>query len=153
VPFGIAAGEGLPAVVHLGELPDHHRSGGLRRLVDGGAVGDDQVRRLRLAQPDLIRLHDRQSLGFRSRGPHRAQHDHPVAEAELGVSDGAIGVGVDCLLLEAEGTAQPLDGGGAVAVTQPGNDGDASVLSKRGHAGILPQRTLDRHAEFHAMRQ
>ncbi len=43
VPFGIAAGEGLPAVVHLGELPHHHRAGGLRGLVDGSAVGDDQV--------------------------------------------------------------------------------------------------------------
>ncbi|MNG09839.1 hypothetical protein D3C84_932750 [compost metagenome] len=52
---------------------------------------------------------------------HGTEHDHAVAEAQLGMGDAAIFFGHYQVLDEAEGVAKPGDGGGRVAVTQAGN--------------------------------
>ncbi|MCY1310450.1 hypothetical protein D9M70_606390 [compost metagenome] len=53
--------------------------------------------------------------------PYRAEHDHAGAQAELGVGDAAVVLRHHQVLDEAEGIAQPGDGGGGIAVAQAGN--------------------------------
>ena len=63
-----------------------------------------------------------------------AEHDHAVAEGELGVHDGGVvGAEVDGLLFEAEGADEPVDGGEGVAVTEAGDDGGAAGFGLAGH--------------------
>ena len=57
-----------------------------------------------------------------------AQHDHPVAKRELGVGDGVTLARHDQVPLEAEGAAEPLDGGGSVLISEAGNDGGSWVV-------------------------
>ena len=61
------------------------------------------------------------------------EHNHAVAEGELGVGDGIVWAHVDGLLLEAEGAGEPVDGGEGVAVTEGRNDGFGLVF----HGGIV----------------
>jgi hypothetical protein len=56
-----------------------------------------------------------------------AEHDHSVAEGELGVHQGfVVGAEVDGLLLESEGADEPVDGGEGVAVAEARDDGRAA---------------------------
>ena len=57
-----------------------------------------------------------------------AEHNHALAEGELGVGDGVVGTHVDGLLLEAEGAGEPVDGGDGIAVTEGWNDGFGLVF-------------------------
>jgi hypothetical protein len=63
----------------------------------------------------------------------RAEHDHAVAEGELGVLDaGVVRAEVDGVFLEAEGGDEPVDGGEGVAVAKAGDDGGASGFGRVG---------------------
>jgi hypothetical protein len=107
VPFGIAAGEGLAAIVFALEFYNHLCPGSLRFGVHGVSIGDDEVGCLCLRTANFIRLfHD----ACRRRSVvDRADHDHAVAERELSVHDDIAGASVDRLFLEPEGSAQPID--------------------------------------------
>jgi hypothetical protein len=131
VAFEVAAGEGAAAVVHVLDVDKHSGSGGLCRGVDGVGVGDDEVGALRLAAVDLV------GLGHEFAGGgavvERTEHDHAVAEGELGVGDGVAGAHVDSLLLEAEGAGEPVDGGEGVAVAEPRDDGGGAGFGLVAH--------------------
>src|SRR5271170_6757220 len=117
VAFEVAAGEGAAAVVHVADVEDHLGSGGSGGGVDGVGVGDDEVDAFGFAEADLVGL-DHQFAGFAAI-VDGAEHDHAVAEVELGVHDGGVvGAEVDGLLLEAEGADEPVDGGERVAVAK-----------------------------------
>ena len=123
--FEVAAGESFAAVVHLTEVEDHLGAGGFCGGVDGVAVGDDEVSSLGFAHADLVGL-DHESGGFATVGDG-AEHDHSVAEGELGVHDGGVvGGEKDGLLFEAEGGDEPVDGGERVAIAERWYDGGAA---------------------------
>ena len=99
VAFEVAAGEGAAAVVHVADVEDHLGTGGFGGGVDGVGVVDDEVDALGFAEADLVGLdHELAGLAAIVDG---AEHDHAVAEGELGVHDcGVVGAEVDGLLLK-----------------------------------------------------
>jgi hypothetical protein len=122
VAFEVAAGEGAAAVVHVADVEDHFGSGGFGGSVDGIGIGDDEVDALGFAEADLVGL-DHEIGGFAA-VVDGAEHDHAVAEGELGVHDGGlVEAEVDGLLFETEGLDEPVDGSERVAVAEAGNDG------------------------------
>jgi len=125
VAFEIAAGEGAAAVVHVLDVEQHGGSRGLCGGIDGVGVGDDEVWGLGLAVADLVGLGEKLAEGRIGDG---TEHDHAVAEGELGVGDGVAGAHVDGLFLEAEGTDEPIDGGESVVVADGWDDGFSLVF-------------------------
>ncbi len=98
------------------------------------SVGDDEVGALGLAEADFIGL-DHEFVGFAA-VVDGAEHDHAVAEGELGVLDGfVVGGEVDGLLFKAEGGDEPVDGGEGVAVTEAGDDGGGAGFGLVAHDG------------------
>jgi hypothetical protein len=131
VAFEVAAGEGAAAVVHVLDVEEHGGSGGLCGGVDGVGVGDDEIGALRLAAVDFVGLgHEFAGGGAVVDG---AEHDHTVAEGELGVGDGVAGTHVDGLLLEAEGAGEPVDGGEGVAIAEPRDEGGGAGFGLVAH--------------------
>ena len=93
--------------------------------MDRVGVAHDEVDAFSLAEADLVGL-DHEFAVFASL-VGGAEHDHAVAEGELGVHDGGVvGAEVDGLLFEAEGADEPVDGGERVAVAKAGDDGGAA---------------------------
>jgi hypothetical protein len=140
VAFEVAAGEGAAAVVHVADVEDHFGAGVFGGGVDGVGVVDDEVDAFGLAESDLVGLdHEVAGLAAVVDG---TEHDHSVAEGELGVHDGfVVGVEVDGLLFEAEGPDEPVDGGKGVAVAKAGDDGGAAGFGLAGlgcHGLIMP---------------
>ena len=133
--FGVATGEGSAAVVHVADVEDHGGAGGFGGGVDGVCIGDNEVDAVSVAEVDLVGVgHELAELAAVVDG---AEHDHAVAEGDLGVHDRfVVGAEVDGLLFEAEGSGEPVDGGEGIAVAEAGNDGGA--------AGFR----LVRHSEF-----
>jgi hypothetical protein len=151
--FEVAAGEGAAAVVHVADVQDHLGAGGFGGGVDGVGIGDDEVAAFGLAEADFVGLdHEFAELAAIVDG---AEHDHAVAEGELGVHDGGVvGAEVDGLLFEAEGADEPVDSGERVAVAKAGDDGGAagfglvahgvkSVTGWRGCLGKNGERTFE----------
>jgi hypothetical protein len=135
VAFEVAAGEGATAVVHVADVEDHLGSGGLSGDVDGVGVVDDEVGAFGLAEADLVGLgHEFAVVAAIVDG---AEHDHAVAEGELGVGDGVVGAKVDGVFFEAEGADEPIDGGESVAVAEAGNDGGAAGFGLVAHKGMI----------------
>jgi hypothetical protein len=138
VAFEVATGEGAAAVVHLADVEDHLGSGGFGGGVDGVGVFDDEVRAFGLAEADLVGLgHELAEVAAIVDG---AEHDHAVSEGELGVGDGVVGAEMDCVLLEAEGADEPIDGSEGVEVAEAGNDGGAAGFGLVAHKGMILQR-------------
>jgi hypothetical protein len=81
-------------------------------------VGDDDVGALRADAADLGRRLLQLAEVVVALG---AEHDHAVAERELGVGDAAGLVGDDEVALEPEGAAEPVDRRRRVAVAHRGN--------------------------------
>jgi hypothetical protein len=132
VAFEVATGEGAATVVHIADVEDHLGAGGFGGGVDGVGVGGDEVDPFGLAEADLVGL-NHEFGGFAS-VVNGTEHDHAVAEGELGVHDGGVvGGEVDGLLFEAEGADEPVDGGERVAVTKAGDDGGAAGFGLVGH--------------------
>ena len=130
--FEVAAGEGAAAVVHVADVEDHLGAGGFGGGVDCVGVGDDEVDAFGFAEADLVGL-DHEFAVFAA-VVDGAEHDHAVAEGELGVHDGGVvGAEVDGLLFEAEGADEPVDGGEGVAVAEAGDDGGAAGFGLVGH--------------------
>ena len=95
-------------------------------------IGHDHAARLRFAQADLVGLRDQPAPV--TAVVHRAAHDHAAAERQLRVvHDGA--VGVDGMLDETEGVAEPVDHARRVAVAQGRDDGRAG--SRHGGASTV----------------
>src|SRR5581483_12376128 len=112
MPFGVAAAIAFAAVILGFELVDDHGSRRFRASVVRVGIGDDHAATLRFPSADLVGLCD--AAAPRACVIDGAQHDHTVAERELRVMDDGA-VGVDRVTLEAEGAAQPVDGGRRVA--------------------------------------
>ena len=128
VAFEVAAGEGAAAVVHVAMSSDDGRAGGFGGGVDGIGVGDDEVEAFGLAQIDLVGLND--VLAVFAAVIDGAEHDHAVAEGELGVGDGVVvGSDVDGIFLEAEGADEPVDGGEGIAVAEAGDEGGFGLIA------------------------
>ena len=149
VAFEVAAGEGAAAVVHVADVEDHLGAGSFGGGVDGVGVAHDEVDAFGLAEADLVGL-DHELAVFAS-VVNGTEHDHAVAEGELGVHDGGVvGAEVDGLLFEAEGADEPIDGGEGVAVAKAGDDGGAAgfglvahgVRVSLGWSGVL-EKTAD----------
>jgi hypothetical protein len=136
VAFEVAAGEGAAAVVHVADVEDHLSAGCFSGSVDCVGVAYDEVDALGLAEADLVGLgHELAELAA---VVDRAEHDHAVAEGELGVHDGGVvGAEVDGLLFEAEGADEPVDGGERVAVAKAGDDGGAAGFGLSGHGSKI----------------
>ena len=133
VAFEVAAGEAATTVVHVADVEDHLGACGLCGGVDGVGVVDDEVDAFGLAEADLVGL-DHELAGFAA-VVDGAEHNHPVAEGELGVHDGGVvGAEVDGLFFEAEGPDEPVDGGESVAVAKAGDDGGAAGFGLAGHS-------------------
>src|SRR6266851_5535355 len=96
VAFEVAAGEGAAAVVHVADVEEHGGSGGFGGGVGGVGVVDDEVRALGLAEVDLVGLG--REFGGGCAVVDGAEHDHAVAEGELGVHDGVACTHIDGLL-------------------------------------------------------
>src|SRR5690606_726885 len=124
VAFRVAARVAAAAVTLVGDVLDDGCARGGRPRVVGVDVTHDHAGALRFAQAGFLRLHDLAAPFAVVAG--RAEHDHAVAEGELGMVHG-IAIGVDGVPVEAEGAAQPVDRGGRVAVAQAGNDGAGGV--------------------------
>ena len=133
--FGVAAGEGSAAVVHVAGVEDHGGAGGFGGGVDGVCVGDYEVDSVGVAEVDLVGLgHEFAELAA---VVSRAEHHHSVAEGELGVHDsGVVGAQVDGLLFEAEGLAEPVDGSEGVAVAEARDDVGAAGFGLVRHSGL-----------------
>src|SRR6266851_6354089 len=131
VAFEVAAAEGAAAVVHVADVEEHGGSGGFGGGVGGVGVLDDDVRALGLAEVDLVGLG--REFGGGCAVVDGAEHDHAVAEGELGVHDGVAWTHVDGLLLEAEGAGEPVDGGEGVAVAEPRDDGGGAGFGLVAH--------------------
>jgi hypothetical protein len=115
--FGIATGKGAAAVVHVADVENHLGTGGFGGGVDGVGVVDDEVGAPGLAEADLVWLHH--VLGDPAAIVDGADHDHAVAEGQLGVHDGGvIGAEEDGLFFEAECGDEPVDRGEGVAVAK-----------------------------------
>src|SRR5207249_4384269 len=112
VPFGIAAGEAATAVLPVLDVDDDLGARGLRLHIYGVGICDDRVDGLCLGAADLIRLLQQPPVGVVA---DRSEHDHPVAEAELGVRDPVFAFRNDEHFFEAERLAQPFDRRGGVA--------------------------------------
>ena len=121
VAFEVAAGKGTTAVVHVRNIGNDGCAGGFGRYADGVRVGDDKVGALGLTQIDLVGLNDLPSVF--AAVIDGAEHDHPSAQGELGMGDGVVRSHVNSIFLEAEGTAQPVDGGRGIAVAEARNEG------------------------------
>jgi hypothetical protein len=142
VAFEVAAGEGAAAVVHVADVEDHLGAGGFGGGVDGVGVVDDEVDAFGFAKADFVGL-DHEFAVFAAI-IDGTEHDHAVAEGELGVHDGGVvGAEVDGLFFEAEGSDEPVDRGERVAVAKAGDDGGAAgfglvVWVCLGHRLIMP---------------
>src|SRR5690606_18406600 len=99
VALGIATCVTRAAVLLLRILVDDLGTGGHGALVVRLAVRDDHARTLRLAAVRLVRLHD---VATELVVAHRADHDHAVAEHELGMRDAAVLVVIHRVLRETE---------------------------------------------------
>src|SRR5215475_1885549 len=67
----------------------------------------------------------------------RSEHDHSIAEAELGMGDRAVLVWHNKLLFEAEHAAEPIDRGRGVTVTKTGDHCRSCVFRNFGHGFLL----------------
>jgi hypothetical protein len=132
VAFEVATGEGAASVVHVADVEDHLGAGGFGGGVDCVGVVDDKVDAFGLAEADFVGL-DHELAVVRA-VVDGAEHDHAVAEGELGVHDGGVvGAEVDGLLFEAEGSDEPVDGGEGIAVAKAGDDGGTAGFGLGGH--------------------
>lgn len=144
--FGVAASEGAAAVVHVADVENHGGASGSGCGVDGVGVGGDEIDAVGVAQADLVGL-DHKLAEF-SGVVYGAEHDHAVAEGELGVHDGlVVGAEVDGLLFEAEGADEPVDGGEGVAVAETGDDGGEAGFGLVWHGGGAPWGACPRLSE------
>jgi len=66
-----------------------------------------------------------------------AEHDHAAVERELGMADASVRALVDGVALKSEDVAEPIDGGGGIAVAQGGDDSGFVVC---GHEELLCSR-------------
>ena len=132
--FEVAAGEGAAAVVHVADVEDHLGARGFGGGVDRVCIVDDEVDSFCFAEAYLVGLdHELAVLAAVVDG---AEHDHPVAEGELGVHDGlVIRAEVDGLFFEAEGGDEPVYCGEGVAVAKAGDDGGAADFGLVAHGG------------------
>jgi len=135
IAFGVAAGEGTATVGLVGDVEDDGGAGGFGGGVDGVGVVDDEAGGFGLAEADLVGMDHEFAVGvgvvaLRGDG---AEHDHAVAEGELGVHDGVVRAEVDGLFFEAEGLDEPVDGGEGVTVTEAGDDGGRAGSGWRVH--------------------
>jgi hypothetical protein len=139
--FRVAAGEGAASVGHIGYVEDDFGVGGFGCGVDSVGVVDDEAGALGGTEADFVRLGDEFVVGTRIlfRFGNGAEHDHAVAEDELGVHDGGVvRAEVDCVLLEAKGLDEPIDGCEGVPVAKAGDDGGATGLGVIWHGkGML----------------
>lgn len=131
MPAGIAAGKAASAIVLVRQRNQDLRTGLYRALMHGVGIVDGEVNGLRLAPADLVGLGEQGAVG--GVGANRAEHDHAVAEGELGVGDRVVLAVDDQVPLEAEDGAQPVDGSVGVAVAQAGDNGGNRVLRRRRH--------------------
>jgi hypothetical protein len=140
VAFEVAAGEAAAAVVHVADVEDHLGSGGFGGGVDRVSIVGDKIDAFGLAEADLVGLDH--ELAELATVVYRSEHDHSVAEGELGVHDGfVVGAEVDGLLFEAEGLDEPVDSGEGVSVAKAGDDGGAAGFGLGGlgcHGLIMP---------------
>src|SRR6185503_6345004 len=126
----IAAGIAATAVVLVLERHDHRGAGfdgagmvGVHVVHDDVGAGRDGAAyagRWLLKPAELVVA-------------RRAQHDHAVAEDELGVSDRAAVTRHDEMLLEAEGVAEPFDHRCRISVAEGGNHRSDRLLGIVGH--------------------
>lgn len=126
MPFRVAAAETATAVILVLELDDDFRAGGLRLGIKRIGAVDDHVEALGRSTADLVRLPQQPSIfGI----DHRCHHHHAVAEGQLRVGDAHLLIAILALAFEAEGLAQPIDGGGDIAIAQAGDQRRAGVLA------------------------
>src|SRR5271157_5964794 len=117
VSLGIAAGECLTAMVLLCQIDHHLGACHLGAGVDGIYVGYDKIRSLGLCSADLIRL--LQQLRHWRPTDDRADHDHAVAESQLGMHHHTVSTGINGLLLKPECPAQPIDHLDRISIAEP----------------------------------
>ena len=96
----IAAGESASAILLVRQRNDDVRAGLHRARVHGVGIVDGEIDGLRLAPADFVGLGEQGAVG--RVGTDRAEHDHAVAEGELGVGDGIVVAVDDQVPLEAE---------------------------------------------------
>src|SRR6202030_860698 len=97
VTFQVAACVPAAAVVFILNVSQHHGAIEFGASAVRVAVGDDYVSALGLAASDFVRmLHQAAEVTTTD----RRQHDHSVAESELGVGDSAVLIGHHEMLLE-----------------------------------------------------
>ncbi len=72
----------------------------------------------------------------------RAEHDHAVAQCQLGVGDGSVFAFKDSMTLKAEDIAEPFNSSGSIAIAQSGDDGAAGFSHGETSAGRV-SRFLD----------
>ncbi len=116
----VAAGEAAAAVVHVADVEDHLGPGGFGGGIGGVGVGDDEIDAFGFAVADLVGLHH--ELAVFGAVVDGAEHDHASAVGELSVGNGVVLAHVNGVFLEAEGAAQPVDGGDGVAIAETGNE-------------------------------
>src|SRR5215813_13825234 len=124
VALGVATAKAPPAIVLVFDLDDDLGPSSNSAVIDRIGVGDDQVRTLRgPAKRGRSGLHLAEPIVAQ-----RTQHNHSVAERQLGVRDAAAAVFVDGVGAKAERIAKPTDHALGVAVPQARNNCRAGHL-------------------------
>src|SRR5215813_3076504 len=114
VALGVATGKASPAIILVLDLDDDLGPSSDGALIDCIGIGDDQVRTLRgRAKSGRGGLHLAEPVVAQ-----RTQHDHSIAERQLGVRDALAPVFVDSLGSKVERIAKPADHALGVAVAQ-----------------------------------
>ena len=117
--FGVLQAEFAASVGGILEGADDRGSGGYGAGMDRIGVGDHDVDAAGFDAAELGR-------GFEAAAILvvflRAEHDHAASEGEFGVADGSVFAFIDGMALEADDLAEPVDGGGRVAVAQAGDN-------------------------------
>ena len=111
--FGIAARIAAAAVQVLPQLQNNVSARGLRPVVMGNGVRDVDVASLGLGTAHLIGL---LHVEVETKIVDRQHRDHGVAEREVRMQEAPVLVADNTMLAEAEGLAQPFDGGERVAI-------------------------------------
>ena len=117
------------------ERSDDDGSGGYSAGIGRVGVGDDDIEAASLnAAQFLGRLEAAAKLVVLA----RAEHDHAAAQGQLGVGYGSKFTFIDGVALEPKYFAEPIDGGGRVAVAMAGDNGAAKFRHGESSAPILP---------------
>ena len=135
--LGVADGEEASAIELLLEFHDDVRAGGFHSLVMRLDIADDN--KGALGEEGVGVGGDDDVAGV---VPIGAEHDHAVAEFQLGVGDAACAVRDDEMALEPEDVAEPVDGGEGVAVPHAGDDAGFQVCLV--HRGLLESVGIER---------